>query len=53
MSVAASVTVTAAVAQQLYFVQTDHLNTPRLIANQAGTTVWRWDQGEARSGTMC
>ena len=23
-----------------------HLNTPRLIANQAGTTVWRWDQGE-------
>ena len=24
----------------------DHLNTPRLIANSAGTTVWRWDQGE-------
>jgi RHS repeat-associated protein len=46
VSVAASVTVTSAVAQQLYFIQTDHLNTPRLIANQAGTTVWRWDQGE-------
>jgi RHS repeat-associated protein len=24
----------------------DHLNTPRLIADSAGTTVWRWDQGE-------
>ena len=23
-----------------------HLNTPRLIANQAGTTVWRWDNTE-------
>lgn len=25
---------------------TDHLNTPRLIADSTGTTVWRWDQGE-------
>src|SRR5881409_1349303 len=24
----------------------DHLNTPRLIANSTGTTVWRWDHGE-------
>lgn len=24
----------------------DHLNTPRLIANQQGTTVWKWDQQE-------
>jgi len=24
----------------------DHLNTPWLIADSAGTTVWRWDQGE-------
>ncbi len=24
----------------------DYLNTPRLIANSTGTTVWRWDQGE-------
>ena len=24
----------------------DHLNTPRLIADSTGTTVWRWDQGE-------
>ena len=26
--------------------QVDHLNTPRLLANQSGQTVWRWDQQE-------
>ncbi|MGH7603983.1 MAG: RHS repeat-associated core domain-containing protein [Gemmatimonadaceae bacterium] len=30
----------------LYFVYTDHLNTPRLVADATGTTVWRWDQAE-------
>jgi RHS repeat-associated protein len=25
---------------------TDHLNTPRLVADATGTTVWRWDQTE-------
>jgi RHS repeat-associated protein len=24
----------------------DHLNTPRLVADSTGTTVWRWDQQE-------
>src|SRR6266852_9452800 len=24
----------------------DHLNTARLIQDQAGNAVWRWDQGE-------
>jgi RHS repeat-associated protein len=24
----------------------DHLNTPRLVADATGTTVWRWDQSE-------
>jgi hypothetical protein len=23
-----------------------HLNTPRLVADATGTTVWRWDQAE-------
>jgi RHS repeat-associated protein len=32
--------------QALYFVHTDHLNTPRLVADATGTTVWRWDQAE-------
>jgi RHS repeat-associated protein len=29
--------------QQIYFVHTDHLNTPRVITNTAGRAVWRWD----------
>ena len=28
------------------FIHVDHLNTPRLVANAAGTTVWKWDQQE-------
>jgi RHS repeat-associated protein len=39
------VTVNGGVAT-LYFVHVDHLNTPRLVANQSGQTVWRWDQQE-------
>jgi uncharacterized protein RhaS with RHS repeats len=30
----------------LHFIHVDHLNTPRLVANAAGQTVWRWDQQE-------
>lgn len=29
-----------------YFVHVDHLNSPRLISNAAGQTVWKWDQQE-------
>jgi RHS repeat-associated protein len=28
------------------YVHADHLNTPRLVANAAGTPVWLWDQSE-------
>ncbi|MCB1948820.1 RHS repeat-associated core domain-containing protein [Nitrosomonas sp.] len=27
---------------QVYFIHTDHLNTPRLIVDQSNTPVWRW-----------
>ena len=40
-----NVTVNAAAAT-LYFIEVDHLNTPRLVADATGTTVWRWDQQE-------
>jgi RHS repeat-associated protein len=33
-------------AAQVYYIVPDHLNTPRLIADSTGTTVWKWDQGE-------
>ena len=36
----------AAFAQQLLYIYADHLNTPRLVSNAAGTAVWRWDQIE-------
>jgi RHS repeat-associated protein len=31
---------------KLHFIHADHLNTPRLVADATGTTVWRWDQQE-------
>ena len=31
---------------QIYYIHVDHLNTPRLVADATGTTVWRWDQAE-------
>ena len=40
-----NVTVNSGV-KELYYIVPDHLNTPRLIANQQGTTVWKWDQAE-------
>lgn len=46
VSVAASVTVTGSVTQQINYIHTDHLNTPRLITNQAQQAVWRWDHAE-------
>jgi RHS repeat-associated protein len=30
----------------MFFIHVDHLNTPRVVANGAGTTVWSWDQDE-------
>jgi len=34
------------VAKALYFIHTDHLNTPRLIADASQQTVWTWDNTE-------
>src|SRR5437870_1109248 len=44
-SVAVNVTVNAAEAK-LYYIHIDHLNTPRLVADDQQRTVWRWDQQE-------
>jgi RHS repeat-associated protein len=30
----------------VHFIHVDHLNTPRLMADVTGMTVWRWDQQE-------
>ena len=42
-SAAVAITVKQVVAQ-LYYIHVDHLDTPRLVVNQQGQTVWRWDQ---------
>jgi RHS repeat-associated protein len=44
-NVPVNVTATAA-AGQLYYIHTDHLDTPRVITDQAGNEVWRWDNTE-------
>jgi RHS repeat-associated protein len=31
----------------VYYVHTDHLNTPRAITNQVGQTVWSWENTDA------
>ena len=50
-SAAITITVNSNVAQ-IYYVHPDHLNTPRMITNQAGTTVWRWDNTEPFGNSM-
>ena len=40
-----AISVTAAMAQ-MYFIHTDHLNTPRVIEDQHQNVVWRWDNTE-------
>jgi RHS repeat-associated protein len=35
---------------KLYFIHVDHLNTPRLIADDQQRTVWRWDNTDPFGG---
>ncbi|MGI4847103.1 MAG: RHS repeat-associated core domain-containing protein [Janthinobacterium lividum] len=32
---------------EVFYIYADHLNTPRIITNQANVPVWRWDHGDA------
>ena len=42
----APITVTVGPQARFGFIHVDHLNTPRLIADATGTTIWKWDQQE-------
>jgi RHS repeat-associated protein len=42
----APVSISVGVPATMYFIQADHLNTPRVVTNQSGQAVWRWDQQE-------
>jgi len=37
---------------QVYYIQTDHLNAPRIILNNANIPVWRWDHADAFGTTL-
>lgn len=37
---------------KMYFVHTDHLNTPRLITNNVGQAVWRYDNNDPFGGNV-
>lgn len=41
-----SASCTVRVAKANCFIHPKHLNTPRLVADATGTTVWRWDQAD-------
>jgi len=41
-----TVSPTAQAVPALYFMHVDHLNTPRLVTDATGTTVWQWVQQE-------
>jgi RHS repeat-associated protein len=45
-TVSAPITVTVGPQPKGYFIHADHLNTPRLITDQQGQEVWRWDNTE-------
>ena len=36
----------------LYFIHADHLDTPRVISNQAQQTVWRWNNDDPFGANM-
>ena len=45
-TLSAAVSITVRTVSTLYFIHADHLNTPRLVADATGTTVWKWDTQE-------
>jgi len=37
---------------EMFFIHSDHLDTPRVITNQATQVVWRWDQTDPFGGNV-
>jgi RHS repeat-associated protein len=46
LATSGSFTVGTAISTTIFYIQPDHLDTPRVIANQAQQTVWRWDNDD-------
>ena len=47
-----AVSVAGAAAAKVYYIHPDHLNTPRIVADEAQKTVWKWDQAEPFGNTV-
>jgi RHS repeat-associated protein len=50
-SAAVSLTINTGVAQ-VYYIHTDHLNTPRTITDTSGAVVWQWDNSDPFGNNM-
>jgi RHS repeat-associated protein len=50
LATSASFTVGTATSTTIFYVQPDHLDTPRSIANQTPATVWKWDNADPFGG---
>jgi len=47
VAISNAVTITVGTsAKRAYYIDTDHLNTPRVVTDQNQSIVWRWDQQE-------
>ncbi|HET7831988.1 MAG TPA: RHS repeat-associated core domain-containing protein, partial [Gallionella sp.] len=42
-STSSPLTLTVSIEPQVYYIHTDHLDTPRTITDASGTVVWQWD----------
>ncbi len=45
--ISVTVNAPAQAGQALYFIETDHLDTPRQMSDAAGNVVWRWENLDA------
>jgi RHS repeat-associated protein len=52
VTTSAPVNITVTAQPTLHFIHPDHLDTPRLITNQAQQVVWRWDNDDPFGGNM-
>jgi len=47
-----TVTVAAASSAQVYYIQSDHLNTPRIVTDASNNVVWQWAQDDPFGNTV-
>ncbi|HET7832321.1 MAG TPA: Ig-like domain repeat protein [Gallionella sp.] len=45
-SASSPITVAVTVEPQVYYIHTDHLDTPRTITDTSGNVVWQWDNAD-------